>query len=52
MQLGVQATPGAPDTSGKSLFSSRLAAVRWGFRCVASIDPVAGLRLPVRQIYG
>ncbi len=37
VRLGVQATSGAPDTSGKSPFFSRLAAVLWAFRCVASI---------------
>jgi len=41
MQFRVQAALGAPDTTGNSPFLSRLAAVRWAFRCVASIITVS-----------
>jgi len=37
VELGVQPTLGALDTAGNIPFLSRLAAVRWAFRCVASI---------------
>ena len=37
VQLRVQAAFGAPDTARNSPFCSRLAAVRWAFRWVASI---------------
>lgn len=33
VELGVQPAFGAPDTAGNSPFLSRLAAVRWAFRC-------------------
>ena len=37
VELGVQAAFGSADTSGNSPFLSRLAAVRWALRWVASI---------------
>lgn len=37
VELGVQPALGSPDTTGNIPFLSRLAAVRWAFRCVASI---------------
>ena len=37
VELGVQPAFGAPDTAGNIPFLSRLAAVRWAFRWVASI---------------
>src|SRR5690606_11881765 len=37
VELGVQPAFGAPDTTGNIPFLSRLAAVRWAFRWVASI---------------
>lgn len=37
MELRVQSALGAPDTTGNIPFFRRLAAVRWAFRCVASI---------------
>jgi len=37
VELGVQPALGSPDTAGNIPFLSRLAAVRWAFRCVASI---------------
>src|SRR5690606_27630776 len=37
MEFRVQPTFGSPDTTGNIPFLSRLAAVRWAFRCVASI---------------
>ena len=45
MQLGVQAALCPPDTTGNTPFLNKLAAVRWAFRCVASImtAPVASL---------
>ena len=43
VQLGVQATFRAPDTSGNRPFFKRLAAVRCAFRCVASIISRDGL---------
>lgn len=42
MQLGVQAAFGSSDTAGKSPFFSRLAAVRWAFKWVASIISLSG----------
>ena len=42
VQLGIQAAFGASDTAGKSPFFSRLAAVLWAFRCVASIIKRSG----------
>lgn len=42
VQLGVQATFRSSDTAGKSPFFSRLAAVRWAFRWVASIISLSG----------
>ncbi|ESZ12152.1 hypothetical protein X737_27500 [Mesorhizobium sp. L48C026A00] len=43
MQLGVQSALGAPDTAGNIPFLSRLAAVRWAFRWIASIMMRSGL---------
>lgn len=43
VQLGVQSALGAPDTTGNIPFLSRLAAVQWAFRCVASIMMRSGL---------
>jgi hypothetical protein len=43
VELGVQAALGSFDTTGNSPFSSRLAAVRCAFRCVASIMTRSGL---------
>jgi hypothetical protein len=37
LELGIQATFRAANTAGYGPFLSRLAAVRWAFRCVASI---------------
>lgn len=37
VKLGVQSAFGAPDMAGNIPFFSRLAAVRWALRCVASI---------------
>ena len=37
VQLGVQAALGSPDATGSIPFLRRLAAVRWAWRCVASI---------------
>jgi len=42
MELRVQPTFGAPDTSGNSPPFNRLAAVRCAFRCVASIMIASG----------
>ncbi len=42
MQLGVQAASGLSDTAGKSPLFSRLAAVRWALRWVASIISLSG----------
>ena len=42
VKLGIQTTPGAPDTAGNIPFLSRLAAVRWAFRWVASIINCSG----------
>lgn len=42
VQLGIQAAFRASDTAGKSPFFSRLAAVRWAFRWVASIISLSG----------
>ena len=43
VELGVQAAFGAPDTTGNIPFLSRLAAVRWAFKWVASIMMRSGL---------
>lgn len=43
MQFGIQATFCAPDTAGNIPFLSKLQAVRWAFKCVASIIKVPGL---------
>jgi hypothetical protein len=43
MQLGIQAAFGPSDTSGNIPFFSRLAAVRWAFKWVASIINCSGL---------
>lgn len=42
VELGVQPAFGSPDTTGNIPFLSRLAAVRWAFRCVASIMMCSG----------
>lgn len=43
VELRVQSALGQPDTAGNIPFLSRLAAVRWTFRCVASIMMRSGL---------
>ena len=44
VQLGAQAALCPPDTTGNTPFLNKLAAVRWAFRCVASMTaPVASL---------
>ena len=44
VQLGVQAAFCSSQTAGKAPFCARLAAVRWAFRCVASIMIRSGFR--------
>jgi hypothetical protein len=47
VQLGVQAAFCPSQTAGKAPFCARLAAVRWAFKCVASIMTRSGFRPPV-----
>ena len=49
VQLRVQAALGSTDAAGNSPFLSRLAAVRWAFRCVASIITVSVAALAWRE---